>query len=468
MMRRFLDALVRGASRIALGVFYRQVEITGLEDVPREGPVLFVANHFNALVDPVILLGALPRVPRFLAKSTLWRNPLVAPLLALAGSIPVYRRQDAARGVDTAKNLETFARCHELLARGGAVALFPEGQSHSEPGLVELKTGAARIVLEAEAKFPGLEIKIVPVGLTFEAKGEFRSRLLVAVGEPIDTAPERALRASDAVAAVRALTARVDTGLRAVTLNYPSWEEAALVAHAADLFGRRELAMPRPRRLAEELTLHQRIVEGFRSMKECDPERAAAVEEAVGDYGRLLALARVTDEQVASRYPLPTAARWLWRTLAFLLGVSPLAAVGILIHWLPYRMAGWIAWLVARHEEDERATYKLFPSLVLFPTVWIAVGVLVAREWGTGAGWVAGLVAAPLLGWIALKFNDRRVSLLREARAYWVLRTHDRLSEELRRRRAEAAAAVESLAAVYQERSRDAAHRSSSASRSTP
>src|ERR1041384_4770224 len=65
---------------------------------------------------------------------------------------------------------------------GGSLALVPEGKSHSDPALQPLKTGAARIVLEAERKLPGLGVRIVPVGLLFDRKGKFRSRALVQVG----------------------------------------------------------------------------------------------------------------------------------------------------------------------------------------------------------------------------------------------------------------------------------------------
>ena len=94
-------------------------------------------------------MGFVGRRPRFLAKSTLWSHPVVAPLLIFIGAVPVYRRRD---GAPVARNLETFARCREVLAAGGTVALFPEGGSHNEPAPLPLKTGAARIALETEAR----------------------------------------------------------------------------------------------------------------------------------------------------------------------------------------------------------------------------------------------------------------------------------------------------------------------------
>src|SRR5690606_34394476 len=159
-----------------------------------------------------------------LGKSTLWRIPGLRWLLDLAGAVPVYRPGDP--GVDAARNVETFDRCHRVLAAGGRLALFPEGTSHAEPQLQPLRTAAARIVLEAERRFGPLGVRILPVGLVFEERTRFRSRALVVVGEAIDPAAEIAAAHQDEGAAVRLLTGRIAAALGRVTLNYASWEDA--------------------------------------------------------------------------------------------------------------------------------------------------------------------------------------------------------------------------------------------------
>src|SRR5205814_1234426 len=132
-------------------VFYRRIEATGLENVPESGPVLFVANHANGLVDPILVLALVSRPITFVAKSTLWKVPLLGSLLDALGAVPVVRRADAspetAAGAD--RNDASLHRLAEALDAGGAVLIFPEGRSHSDPFLSPIRTGAARVLLLA-------------------------------------------------------------------------------------------------------------------------------------------------------------------------------------------------------------------------------------------------------------------------------------------------------------------------------
>nr|MBA3568482.1 1-acyl-sn-glycerol-3-phosphate acyltransferase [Pyrinomonadaceae bacterium] len=98
MTRRIIVALLRFAFR----VYFRRVEVDGLENVPRKSPVIFVLNHPNALVDPAFLLCLAPRRVSFLAKAPLFKIPVLGFLVRALEALPVYRRQD--EGEDVSRN----------------------------------------------------------------------------------------------------------------------------------------------------------------------------------------------------------------------------------------------------------------------------------------------------------------------------------------------------------------------------
>ncbi|MFN2432639.1 MAG: 1-acyl-sn-glycerol-3-phosphate acyltransferase, partial [Gemmatimonadota bacterium] len=158
----------------------------GHERLPSEGPALLLANHFNALVDPLVLLAVSERPLRVVAKHTLWKVPVLGRALEATRAIPVHRTRDDPEA--RRRNEEFFRTCVEALAGGEALAIFPEGRSHDEPAPVPLRTGAARMALAAVAR--GSAPSVLPVGLNYDEKGTFRSGLTVLVGEPLQERAE--------------------------------------------------------------------------------------------------------------------------------------------------------------------------------------------------------------------------------------------------------------------------------------
>src|ERR671926_410728 len=223
--------LVHAVICVALRLFFRRVETSRASLVPVGGPVIFVLNHPNGLIDPALVFAALPRRISFLAKSTLFRMPIIGWLLRTVEALPLYRRADA--GEDVSRNLRTFEECRRLLARGRCVALFPEGFSHNAPKLMPVKTGAARIALGAAVE----GLKVVPVGLYYTSKTSFRGEALLRFGEPLDVPEvEPDERGEPPREAVRELSARIEEALLGVTLNVETEEQLDAARKAERLF----------------------------------------------------------------------------------------------------------------------------------------------------------------------------------------------------------------------------------------
>ena len=392
-LRGLLDELGSRLARLLLGLFFRDVEVLGRERVPRGVPLLVIANHVNNLIDPMLILGYAGVRPRFLAKSTLWKHPIVAPALLLLGALPVYRRSD---GAPVARNIETFARCRAALAEGETIAIFPEGRSHNEPGAVPLKTGAARIALEAGAHgAPGL--RVVPVGLVYEEKERFRSRVLLQVGLPIDPGPDQAAYAATPRDAVKSLTARIAAGLESVTLPFASWEEAPLIDRAVDLAVEGDpAALP----LSERWSLWRSFIARYTTLEKSDPERAQRLVTALRSYDEARRGLGLRESDLAA---------WPdrgWRARARDILEFAIKAPGVLLNWPPYRLPSWIADRFTR-TPDEPASYKVMGALLFFP-VWWVLEAAVARALGGPWAALAVAVAAPLAGLVSLRIHDRQ------------------------------------------------------------
>lgn len=213
-------SLFRWLTEIALHWFYSGIQVAGKSRLPLEGPVLLAASHHNALVDALIAVRISPRPLTLTAKATLMDNIVLAPLLRLIGAVPLRRVSDEqkkaqAGAVDPSRNAGAFTALLERLEEGGMILIFPEGKSHSEPALAPLRTGVARIALEARDSRGVRGLQIVPLGVNFEDKGNPGTAVLAEFGEPV-------LMDGLGPISVDELTAEVARRLAAVSLKQPS------------------------------------------------------------------------------------------------------------------------------------------------------------------------------------------------------------------------------------------------------
>lgn len=426
MLRRVITNLLR----FALRVFFRRVEVVGRSRVPRDGACMFVLNHPNGLVDPAFLLCFAPRPVSFLAKSPLFRAPVIGFFVRALDSIPVYRKQD--EGEDTSRNRETFARAAELLRRGGTIAICPEGASHSEPGLLPLKTGAARIALGAVSiKDEGGEVKddgdvvaqlaarrssltphgslhIVPAGLYYTAKTSFRSGALLYFGEPVEVVPVALdARGEPPREAVRELSDRVEDALRALTLNADRHEALAMVARAERIFSSGDDEEEEKPSLERELRRRRRFVEGYAFHRTHSPQRLEVLEKRIRQYEEELWQAGIEDPRQLSAATVSKYARGrtIWTRVALFILLSPVALAGVVVHYPAYTLAGLLATKLSKSYEDVLSTFKIAGALLLFPLTWAALAFAAYFFAGWG-GALAALVCAPLAGYVALRTRE--------------------------------------------------------------
>jgi 1-acyl-sn-glycerol-3-phosphate acyltransferase len=404
---RLLEALIRWLGEALVRLYYPVRTVDGAERIPAGKPLVFVLNHPNGLLDPIVLRVALGRPSRFLAKSTLFGNPLGRLAMNAFGSIPVYRPREA----DGARNEETFARCRAELGAGGVLALFPEGTSHSDPEMKPLKTGAARIALSAEAANDGqLGVTVVPVGLSYQRKVTFRSSVLLVVGEPIAIAPRLPAYRIDVRAAVTALTDEIGARLDEIVLQAESRELLAGIARVA-----RWTAGPATGDDPEDpAARHRRAREmaaAYARMRARDPARLEAIVEEVQSYWQTLQRLGVRDPWALElTAPRPGA---IAAALAKLVLAAPIAALGALMGWLPYRLAGRIAAKVTK-DEDVLSTVKLIAGALFLFLAWTGEAIAAGLAWG--AIWaVPAFVVGVASGYVALRFDE----LLRDGVAGW-------------------------------------------------
>ncbi len=385
-VQRLAYTVIVSFLRLVTRIFFRTVEVVGREHVPAVGPVIFVGNHPNSLVDPVVISTTCGRRVSFAARDGLFSTP-VRPILWALGSVPIKRRQDQAEGTAKVDNAEAFGALHAVLGRGEAFGIFPEGVSYTEPELQPLKTGAARIALSAFAE--GIPVTIVPAGLHYRRKQRFRGRVLVQFGRPIVLdATWKARFAADPRTAARELTEDIELALRALTLNTKDFDTLRV------LDGVRRLYVPIERKLslAEEAEVTRRLVAHWEAKRDV-PEVAAFYRE-VESFLAILDALGLADHDL--RKPV-SRLDWSFRVLrhALLLLVTvPLALPGLLLH-APLLWGATRAGEMVIERDDVRATLRMVVAVACVVPTYLLLGglVLAADPSPVGAARAAALVA---------------------------------------------------------------------------
>ncbi len=429
-----MHAFIRFVLERLVRLFYHTISVSGAGRIPASGPVIVVANHPNGLIDPVILGLGLDRPVAFLAKSTFFSNPVARVAMDAFGAIPVFR---ASNGAATGKNEETFARCRALLAHQGWVALFPEGTTHDETTLKPFKSGAARIALSAlEEAGPALGLQVLPVGLMYEDKQVFRSRVALGVGEPFDLAAYLDEYKENPRGAVQKVTGLIQESLGQVTLeaeNHALWRGFVAVAAWTNPDAAGNLAA-REERARELAAAYHRLVAS-------DPDRADEVIAFIRRFVRMLQAVGIDDPFRLDTGDKPGVAA-VTASLLQLLLLLPLALIGALFGWLPYRLVRPLANKLSGGKVELIGTIKLLLGVVILTISYVSEAALAGNWLGWPTG-LATLVLAPLTGLVALRF-DERLALRRESlRAYWLRATQAGVAEEIKSRRRELSETVE-------------------------
>ena len=413
---------------LVVKVFYRKFEVTGIENISSNSGLLLCANHVNALVDVVILQASTKKKLLPLTRSGLFLNPFLKPILNLIGAIPIHRRNDP--GSNTAQNEDSFIKCYEALAENKTIIIFPEGQSHSNPHINKLKTGAARIALGAHQNNKSPPV-VVPVGLTFSRKGKFRSDVLVQYGKKIDLSIPSYLESFESVELV---TDRIKQELAKVTLNADSWEDIYLITRLEKFFALRR-GKYRKGQLKEHFRALQRLIEAQRVLRIYEPEKVRTIVSQLRGFERLCKCCGIRDYHLTIKYKPVLVTIYILRLLAILIVGLPFAIWGMINNFFPYQLTRDITKKVAKGP-DQYDTASVSFGLVFFLLFWSIQTYIMYRYFGMNVSLIylaSIIISAPF----ALKLRKEYHIIIDNIKIFFLFMRKKQLREYLEEKRKE-------------------------------
>ena len=395
MTTPFLYRFLRGILRYAAEIYFFDIQASGQEKIPEDGPLILAANHPNSLMDTVVMGIQTDRQVCYMARSGLFKNIIVRTIFNRVGVIPIYRTEELQG--ETERNQDSFLRAYEVLEEGGCIGMFPEGKNSPDRKVQELKTGTARIALAAEDRNDfQLGVKIQPVGLNFEDRERFLSSVLIRFGDPIDSREYADLYKNDTRDAVRGLTDQIQRDLRQVATHIDDDRNHQLVRDIYQIYGNelanefigvldidlrplthklfdraRAVGGPRPD-LEDRFTIEQHIARAVDYYQKNDPGLVARTRMDIRRYRDHLDQVRLRHDLIEEGVQL-TGRRWeAVKLTAYALILGPVAIYGFINNAIPYAMTNFV---VSRQPDRAMIAFAgFFTGLLAFPLFYFLQG----------------------------------------------------------------------------------------------
>ena len=360
-----LYSLIQKISVLAIKLFFNQISIQNKQIVPNTSPIIFVANHPNFFMDPLIIGSYCPRQLYFFAKSTLFNSPLKKRILTRLNLVPVYRKIDDKENMGG--NVNSFNKGYKILENNGAFLIFPEGISVGKRVLEKLKTGAARIGLEAELKNDfDLNIVIIPIGLSYSDQVRFRSNIMIRFGSPIELSKFEKEYKTNEVETVKKVTLIIEKSLNNLT-NYYQTDQIEDIVQGLELIYKMELMTELGMEVDnknDDFIISKILTDAVQWYKDNEPALIIEFREKLNEYIDLLKQLDIRDEFLD---PVRQEKRG-WgktKTILFLVIGSPLFIWGIITNYIPYILPRVLV-EITNKDQSEEASWKLIYGFIFF------------------------------------------------------------------------------------------------------
>ena len=361
--------------RFAFWLTHKKIVVTGLDHLPKGKPIIFAANHQNALMDPLALACTNPLQTLWLARADIFKNKAVRPFLKFMKMVPIYRIRDGKDNLSN--NEEVFNQVIQVLEDKQSVALFPEAAHSGKRQMLPHRKAIPRIASEAEEKNKfNLGLQIIPVGIYYDHYWKFNRTLIVQYGEAIEIDGYRDCYAENPQNMMLALRDEIHDRLLPLTMQinsekyYHDYEDIRMVAgeaYATKRFLSKDSAL-------QLFYADQELISKIERLEADHPAVFEEIKKRTNNYFSELTSTGFTDDQItkATKTSFPKLLVQIFESLLSL----PLFAFGFLFNFIPYFLPRLT---LTRKVKDPAflSTFIFVAGLILFPVFYLIESLII-------------------------------------------------------------------------------------------
>jgi 1-acyl-sn-glycerol-3-phosphate acyltransferase len=388
----FLYRLIRPIVTAGYKVYFKKIYHTGGENIPLEKPLLVVANHPTAFLEPTALACVFQQMELyFITRGDVfvsWSRPILKSL----NMVPIFRFKDGYANMK--QNASTMDYVFKTLSEGKKILIFSEGRTITEKRLRPIQKGTARMALGSYEKYGDLDLQILPIGLTYSNPHQFRSELMIRVGEPFPLRDFYELHAENPNKAIAAITEEIAKRLKPLIVEIEKPEDEDLIESLFSMYRNNNPSSTFPifEKNRRRLGAQQEIANKINGLSE---EKKQALSGQIRHYLTDIHAKGVDDLGVAQ----PNATGFKYQ-LSLILGFIPFL-VGALIHYPIVAFTSYINRSKVKVLEFEGPVLMGAGTLCMFLYyIFLFVVLIVVNKWLI---WSFGIFI-PLLGFYALYY----------------------------------------------------------------
>ncbi len=354
-------------------IFYKKVKYDGIENIPKDKPVLIAPNHQNALMDALAIIYALNKQIVFLARSDIFKNPVIAKILFFLKILPVFRMRDGKEKLKY--NEQIYNKTIQVLKSSRPVVIFPEAQHIDKKHLRKLKKGIQRIAfkLEEDNDFKA-DVQIIPTGIYYSNYWNFRSKLYVSFGKPISIKDFEKDYKEDPVRAMVKLGNLMHEKIKEQIINIKDLEthdEYDFLLEVLDSSVAKSLSVNDLSDLKNKISVDKETVKRIDLLKEKNPEKFKELINDADEYFEGLKKHKLKDWVIEKSVPTK---RLIGKIVLLILGI-PVYVYGAVNNIIPYLLPRLITKKLKDRQFESSIVYGL--GIFTFPIFYVLQSLVV-------------------------------------------------------------------------------------------
>ena len=379
---------------------YFRTTVHNFKNVPKDEILIYAPNHQNALMDALAVLATVHTEPVFLARADIFKKKTIEKILTFLRILPIYRIRDGKESLGN--NEAIFRKTVDVLKNKNGLVILPEGNHAGIRRLRTLKKGIARIVFEAEETNDfKLDIKIIPVGLDWSDYVNFRSRLFVNFGEPINVSEYYDEYKKNPPRGMNLLRERVAEELKKNMIHIENEEYYDMFDHIRYIYLPnmiKKMGFKRNKQ-PNQFYAQKKIIEKLNHFVENKPKEAKILSDKTSRFTDLVKKLNFRPWVVQKKvhYTFKIIVQSLLMFLLF-----PIYLIGGIMNYLPYKTPVWMTKKIK--DRQFISSVRDVAGLVLFTIYYlilIIVSLFIDQAW-----WLklSTLVALPFAGLFAFHY----------------------------------------------------------------